>query len=189
MFSMAYAAQHSMLPFFAAGIILGLQAIGMVMPFLPGKRLARAVILTLCAVLVGLIVVKNVAANLEAFSRRCGEDQDVAFDVASWMAKHYASDTLILADHPTRVYLPQGFRNVKFLKFQLDAVEQIKDLVSAFKPRVVYLNMGVPKGYLIPPVDEMLPDKKTALVASFSSKSKNYQRYSEGRYEIYEITY
>lgn len=189
MFSMAYVGRHSMLPFYAVGVILGLQAIGMVLPLLVGKRLVRATIIALCAILVSLMVVKNTAANLNAFTYRYGEGQDVAFDAALWMMKHYAPDTSILADHPTRVYLPSGFKNVKFLKFQLDAVEQIKDLVGAFKPRIVYINMGVPKGYAIPPVDGILSDKKTKLIASFSSKYKHYQRYPEGRYEIYEITY
>lgn len=189
MFSMAYAAQHSMLPFFAVGVILSLQAIGLVAQLLPDNSLARAVIAVLCAVFIALTVAKNETANIKTFSHQYDKSQDVALDAASWLAGRYPPETPIVADHPTRAHVAPGFNNVKFIKFQLDPVVQIRDLVESFKPRVIYLNTGAPQGKRLPSLQTILPDKNISLVAYFDSKSKSYRRYPEGRYEIYEITY
>ena len=104
-------------------------------------------------------------------------------------SKNYSPETRVVVDHPSRVYMPPEYKNVKFVNFQKDTVSQLRYLVKTFKPRFVYYNAGCGKNTMLPGIAAILPRTKTRLVARFDQHGKAYKRWPDSEFLIYEISY
>lgn len=189
MFSGGRAAPHIMLPFFVVAVVLSLEGIKMLYSLLSRRVYLRGIAMVCIFVPLAINVLGNSRAIIDSFLYRYHQREDVVFDIVKWFRKTYPLDTAIVADHPIFVYLPPEYNNVEFLKYQYDRATQLGPLVSSFKPKLVYLDMGEHDGMKMPPIEKILPNVKPRLVASFDNTTKYYKRRPGAIYQIYEIDY
>ena len=84
-----------------------------------------------------------------------------------------------MADHPTRVYIPPEYKNVKILRSykavcsKIGVVAQVRQLVNDYHPQFIYYNegsLGMPKdNEPWPPINEILPNNGLVLIKTFES--------------------
>lgn len=180
---------YHMLPFFVISLVLIVQGIKMVYQTEDKKIWQKKLILGLVGIFLIGDVILNAKVSANSFIYTYHYQEDVVFDITKWWRKNCPPDTSVVADHPLRVYLPPENKNVKFLKYQKDSVEQLRDLTRSFKPQLVYYNTGVSKDSMLPPIEEILPGTKVQLVAFFDNTGKRYKRHPLSKYVIYKIIY
>lgn len=90
----------------------------------------------------------------------------------------------------SRGIIPPGYKNIKTLRWNLEGrAEQLHQLVDEYHPQFIYYNEKPEDGYPMPPIEEMLSDKKVKLIKSFESKGRSYQKNPDDRFVIYEVLY
>lgn len=180
---------HHMLPFFAAASILALQCIRMIGSEISRKSWREKILLGFVSALLFVDVVLNFKVSSEEFKYIYQWKNDVVFDIADWWRRNYPSDISIVADHPVFAYLPIDYKNVQRLKYQKNKIEQLQNLVTDFKPQLVYYNNIDKNGSVMPPINQILPGLKVELVKSFDVSGKYYKRYPLSKFVIYRIKY
>jgi hypothetical protein len=186
--TLAFRGYH-MIPFFAVGIIFITEELKELFNTANTKIYLKHFAIGLISAFLAISFGQNVIATSRSFVYMYHWRDDVVFDVIKWWRENYPPDTSIVADNPTRVYLPPEYKNAKFVKFQKDTVEQLRDLVASFKPELVYYNTGVSRLSKLPPVEDILPDTKVQLIASFDNADRHYKKHPESKYVIYKIIY
>jgi len=184
MFSGGRAAPHHMLPFFAAAVVLSLEGIRMIFESLKGAGSRRA-FAAFIGIVLAICVLRDFKESFGKFAYERRYKEDIMFDVARWWQKNCPHESKIVADHPTRVYLPPEYKNVRYFKFGKDRVGQIRSLLASCRPNYLYYNTY---GEGVPPLEAIVPGVRARLVASFESAGRRYQRYPGAHYLIYEIT-
>lgn len=196
MITMLRMAQHHMLPFFVAMTILAIQGLSMFISEYDAKRYKNAIVFLVCIVFSADLVLNGTTVLKERI-RSYNQSKDVAFELAQWWRQNIPEKAIIVADHPTRVYIPPEYKYVKILRsyrsvaMKKDVVEELQQLVNEYHPQYIYYNLGrqgMPKeDKPWPSINEMLPDKKVRLVKTFESAGRSYKRYSDDKFVIYEI--
>lgn len=196
MITMLRMAQHHMLPFFVAMTILAIQGLNMFISEYDAKRYKNAIVFLVCIVFSADLVLNGTTVLKERI-RSYNQSKDVAFELAQWWRQNIPEKAIIVADHPTRVYIPPEYKYVKILRsyrsvaMKKDVVEELQQLVNEYHPQYIYYNLGrqgMPKeDKPWPSINEMLPDKKVRLVKTFESAGRSYKRYSDDKFVIYEI--
>jgi len=182
------ALQHT-LPFFTVMAVLGLEGARMLFRWLEPRRALALAASAAMALAVAVTVVQDTKAMASEIVYIYRQKEDVVFDIAEWWRDNYPPDTKILAAHPTRVYLPPEYANVKFLRFQLDEAQQLRNLLVNFKPELVYYNARPGYGADIPGPEELVPGIRAELVASFDNEARPYARFPKAKFVIYRIRY
>lgn len=182
-------ARHHMLPFFATSIILIVQTIRIVYLSAYKRVWRKNATLSFIAIALFFNFLQSLKISISSLRYMYRWKEDVVFDIVRWWRANYSADTSIVADHPIYVYLPPEYKNAVFLKFQKDKVKQLRNLVSSFRPQLVYYNTGTDESNIIPPIKEILPNNEVQLLASFNNRSKNYRRHPHSKYLIYKISY
>jgi len=179
--------QHHMLPFFIFAVVLVTEGIKLL--HAAGKRYfwLKQIILPLVVFAFSTQLILNSISSFRTFGNMYRWKEDVIFDVARWWSGRYSPQTPIIADHPVYAYLPAEYKNVTFLKFKEEKTEQLRNLVDSKRPQLVYYNSGTDESDTVPPLEEILPNKRVKLVASFDSSGKSYRRYPDSRFLIYEV--
>ena len=127
------------------------------------------------------------------------QHNDVVFEIAQWWRQNIPVEATIIADHPTRVYIPPEYKHVKILRsyrsecLKKDVVRELQEFVNEYYPQFIYYNLGkqgMPKDDKPwPPINEILPDKKVKLVKTFESTGRRYQRSPDDKFVIYQVCY
>lgn len=181
--------QLHMLPFIAAMLILAFQGIKMCCDNFIKEQIAKKVFLGAVFIFIIADISFNGRAVVSAAINKYHQREDVIFELMKWWRENIPLETRVVADHHTRVYIPAEYKNIKIFKgYQVSRVEQLRNLVNSYRPRLVYYYAGPHGGEPLPPIDEMLPDKNVNLFKSFESEGR-YQRESGGKFVIYEISY
>lgn len=182
--------QHHMLPFFVAISILVIQGIYIFNSNSNIKRIFKISFLALIGALLAVDISANAALTVKSRVNEFHQYEDVAFSVAKWLRESISTDTLIVADHYTRVYIPGEYKNIKVFKGYLpDRIKEFRYLVNAYRPKIIYYNEGASGAEAMPPIDKILPDKKLKLLKSFDSKDRSYCRRDGDKFLIYEVLY
>lgn len=180
---------HIMLPFVIAAAILGIQGVVILSKLCVKRIWPRRALLAVIAMPILMTIGYNTKTTVSSFIYRYHKEEDVVFDIIKWWRGTYPTDTSIVADHPTAVYLPQEYKNARFLKFQYEKIGQLRDLVGTFRPRLVYLEMGPDGNFKGRSIEDILPKIRVKEAASFSNVDRPYKRMPDARYVIYEISY
>ena len=187
-FSMFHFAQHHMLLCVPAVAALALEGAAM----LTGVFAARPALRRAAAGTIGVLLLIDLAGNGEATVRsrlrQFHQDEDVSVEVAAWVRRHIPREERIVADFYTRVYIPPDYSRVAVFKgFQVDRVDQLRRLVDTHRPAFLYYNAGPSGSTPLPPVEEMLPGRRLALVQAFDGRGRTYQRHEDDRFVIYRF--
>jgi hypothetical protein len=188
--SIGRTAQEHMLPFFVAMSILAIEGIDM---FYANAKLVsrKAAIILFASSLLAFDIYVNAAEVIREGLYAFHQKQDVAFEIDKWWRKNISVDAVIVADHYNRIYIPEGYKNVKtvFLSGREVWLKDLRSLVDKYKPEYVYLNEMPSGGEKMPGIKEALPGRKVELVAVFDNKGRGYLRRSGDRFVIYRIIY
>lgn len=182
------ALQHT-LPFFVVMTILALEGARMFFEMLAPRRLIAVAAIIVVTCMFAMTVVRDSRAMMAVAAQKNHQNEDVVFDIVRWWRRSYPAQTRILAAHPTRVYLPPEYKNVKFLGFQLDEAAQLKSLIADFKPELVYYNARPGGKPVSPSIEAIAPGADAELVASFDNTGRAYARFPEARFVIYKMRY
>lgn len=164
-----------------------------------GRKLYKKTIISLIIItlLVDIIIngISIVKTRIEAFNQH----HDISFELAQWWRQNIPKEATIVADHPTRVYIPPEYKNIKILRGYkalasgVEVVDQLRQLVSDYHPEYIYYNIGsngMPKDNVPwPPIDEILHDRNVELIKTFESAGRYYQRYPDDKFVIYKLYY
>lgn len=182
------ALQHT-LPFFVAMTILALEGARMLFEMLAPRRLLAIASIVVITCMFAATVAQDSRAMMAVAVQKNHQNEDVVFDVIRWWRYNYPAQTRIIAAHPTQVYLPPEYKNVKVLEFQLDEVAQLKGLVMDFRPELVYYNTRLGGKPELPEIKAIVPGADAELVASFDNIGRAYARFPEARFVIYKMRY
>lgn len=182
--------QFHMLPFFAAAVVLAIQGVNILIDKFNDRKLIKKVVITLVSAVFIIDIGLNGASVIKSRTYQFNQKEDVAFVVEEWLSDNIPLDTLIVAEHPSSVYIPPEYKNIKiFNRFLPDGIEQLRHLVNTYRPKLIYYNAG-PCGHVaMPPIEEMLPGKKVKLIQSLDSTARQYQRKKGDKFVIYEVLY
>lgn len=184
--------QSHMLPFIAAMAILISQGINMFYNTFDAKKWVKKGCLTIVFILIITDISLSARAVISVITNKYHQHECIVFDVAKWWQKNIPVDTCIVADHYTRVYIPPGYNNIKTVPWKpAGRALHMRQLVDAYHPQFIYFDEMECTGKPLPPIEQILPDKKVKLVKSFDSTTKRYQRRrSIGmRFVIYKVIY
>ncbi len=187
-FSMLRMAQHHLLAYTAVMIVLTLQAIPLLAGFLRPPKLRTALAVLLCA---GIILDLSINGSIVIAQRRryLLQSHDVAFRVKDWFLRTIPRNARIVADHPTRVYVPDGYTAIRhFIGYQDDRVEQLRSLVELVKPEFIYYNRGPSGGEPIPALERILPEAPYRLIKLFKDDTGPFQRREGDEFALYQRT-
>ncbi|MFH1190097.1 MAG: hypothetical protein V1682_05335 [Candidatus Omnitrophota bacterium] len=182
------ALQHT-LPFFVVMAILALEGARILFEMLAPRRSLAVASIAVVACVFAVTVAQDSRAMMAVAAQKDHQGEDIVFDIARWWRTNYPAGTRIVAAHPTRVYLPPEYKNVKFLRFQLDEAAQLEDLIADLKPELVYYNARPGDKPELPPIEIMAPDADAELAASFDNTGRAYARYPEARFVVYRMRY
>lgn len=184
-------AQHHLLPFFAAAIILALEGIRMLLQSVETRAFAKGAVVALTAAAIICMAAQNMARSGEAFAYLYHQRDDVIFDVVKWMRENCPRDARILADHPTRAYLPPEYTNARAIRSLTESgrVEEMGRAILDFKPDFIYYNTSIDRRFVTPPMEEIAPGLDVKLAASFDGTNRRYQRWKAPKYMIYRASY
>lgn len=185
---------HHMLPFFVVTVILSIQGFDMLKSALNIKRIIKTALLSLFGILFALTVIMNGKGLIKSrISHYHKQREDIVFEIEKWWRANISLDAIVAAGHPTYVYVPPEYKNVKIFtenEKNIDKVEQLRWLVRSYNPRFVYYNNFLDDENRMPPIAKILPDKKVRLIKSFVDSKITYRdRKSEYKrtFFIYEI--
>ena len=186
--SMGRFARHNMLPFFVIMSVLGLQGIGIFNSTFHGQRNIKRAILALAGILIASEILASgfyaVKMRVNEFSQR----EDIAFDAKEWFEKNIPRDAVILADHYIRIYIPDGYKNVKTPDWNAqDRAREFQKMAKRFHPQYIYYNSLGSEPALS--IEQILPGMKTELLKAFDGADKRYRRNKGDKFFIYEILY
>lgn len=187
-FSIGRFTQHHMLPFFIAVAVLSVQAIRVFIDSVKAAPvLKKAVVISAVLLLMADITV-NATVMISDRTYQYRKNEDAALEAAGWLYRNVPLDANIAADFYTSVYVPPQYEGVKtFRKQPGDKVEQFRSFIEMAKPRFVYYNMNTGDIDYLPPLEKILPNKKTRLLKSFSGAHGQYRRKPQDEFVIYEI--
>jgi hypothetical protein len=144
-------------------------------------------------------VVLNVSTVVNARMKDFNKRYDVAFEVAQWWRQNIPQETMVVADHQTRVYVPTEHKNVKYFRSFKKVpskevfVDELRRLVNEYHPKYIYFNEGLSgrptDNESWPSIAVMLPDKSVKLVKTFESAGRRYQRSPDDKFVIYQVYY
>ena len=181
-------AQIHMLPFFVAMSILAIEGIHML--YVNSRSMSRkAAIVSIASLLfifdISVNATETVREGLYAFYQR----KDVVFELSRWWRQNIPLDAMIVADHYNRVYIPEGYKNVKtiFLSGRDIWLKELRALVEKYRPDYIYYNEMPSGGERMPTIEEALPDKKVKLLAAFDNKGRGYLKRANDRFVIYKV--
>jgi len=190
MFSMMRMAQHHTLPFFVAMSILSIQGCYMFITSLKSRRLFKTIAIILISILFMIDIAINAIKTVRSRVYHFHQNADIAFDLERWWHKNISIDARIIADHYIHVYIPVGYKNIKTLSWnEKNRALRLRQLVDAYRPEFIYYNSGLSTEDFLPPIEEILPDKRVRLVKSFDSMGRRYQRRIGDKFLIYKILY
>lgn len=189
MFTMGRFTHHHLLPFFVIMCILVIQGLYKLIILFNRNKIYKVIVLLFVSALLFVDILINAIEMLRLRTHQFYQEEDIVFDIVDWWRKSYPTDTSMVVDHPTRVYLPPEYKNVKFLNYREDKVEQLRSFVADFKPQLVYYNTGYDKDSILPPINEILPGMDVELVKSFDSEDKYYKRHPNCKFVIYKVVY
>lgn len=191
--------KHNMLAFFAITVILVNQGITLFIISLKRKKILQKMIIFCFVILFVGDVVVNAATVIKERMRAFNQQHDVAYEIADWWLQHITKDTMVVADHQTRVYVPTEHKNIKYFRSYKKVpskegfVEELYRLVNEYHPKYVYLNEGSngrpTDNETWPSMNEMLPDKTIKQIKVFESTGRRYQRHPDDKFVFYEIFY
>ena len=191
-FSPLRMAQHHMLAFFVAASILIPQGFYMFNKDYNGSKALK----TLVNISLGLLLIIDISVNtfqtIKSRRYQFRQKEDVVYEIAEWWTKNIPTDTKILADHYTRVYIPASHKKVKTLDWnEKDRSLRLRRYIEEYRPKLVYYNIGknASGGESMLPIEQIVPDKKTELVKSFENTPENYQCKPGAKFVIYRIFY
>lgn len=197
--SMTRAEQVHMLPFIAAMLILNLQGISMFYNTFKGNKWVKKIFLAMVFILIVFDVSFNGNTVRSQIIVKYHQHESIVYEIAKWWKQYIPQGAIIVADHPTRVYIPPGYVNVKVLRTpkalasKIDGVEELRQMVDQYHPQFIYYNEGsngMPSDNTPwPPIEVMLPDKKVKLVKTFESAGRRYQRSPDDKFVIYQVYY
>ena len=170
-------AHHHQLPFLVAASLLFVNPVHVMRPT---KWITGCLI---------IVIVQGSYQSVTLFSRIYHWHEDVMFDVAPWLKLSFPAHTRILADHPTRVYLPPQFMHAKSFVYQTSYFEQLKQALKEFNPKIIYLNVSEEDKPQLLSTMASLKTMKFKLIKQFTQIHKKYKRYPNSEYSIYEVIY
>lgn len=182
-------ARHHMLPFFVAASILCVHAITMFGERHANRFWQRILINGLIFIGLFLVIMTDLKTSIDLFSYNYRWREDVVFDIARWFKANYPNNTPIVADHPTRAYLPPEFKNVKYVKYQSNKYSQFRVLIEKFRPQLLYCNTIKEESVKFTIEDGGLLGIKLEPVKTFDNAGKYYKRFPDSKYQIYKIIY
>ena len=190
---------HNMLAFFAVSVILVGQGFHMFVNSSHNKKLLGKLAIFFIAILFIGDVVLNVSTVVNARMKDFNKRYDVAFEVAQWWRQNIPQETMVVADHQTRVYVPTEHKNVKYFRSFKKVpskevfVDELRRLVNEYHPKYIYFNEGLSgrptDNESWPSIAVMLPDKSVKLVKTFESAGRRYQRSPDDKFVIYQVYY
>ena len=193
MFSKIRMAQHHVLPFFAVISILGVQGLHMARHSLSNKKTLRSVATAFVAILLLYDVSANGIDTVKARTFQFHQQENIAYAIKKWWHKNIPANTKIAADHYVHAYIPSGYRNVKTLNWnEADRASGLRRLIDEHHPELVYYNEKPNREEKspMPPIKELLSDKKEAKLVKFFENSPNpYQTNRNLRFVFYKISY
>ena len=199
MFTTMVLASHHMLPIFVVATILVTQGIKMLIISCNEKKLYKNVIISLTLIMFLIDVIINGRVIIKERIRAFNQHDDIVFNIAQWWRENIPKEAVIVADHPTRVYVPPEYENVKILRSykalcsKMGVVEQLQQLVNEYHPQFIYYNEGLigrpTDNEVWPAIDVMLPDKSVKIVKTFESTGRRYQRSPDDKFVIYQVYY
>lgn len=182
--------QLHMLPFFIAASILVIQGISMFQ-----KEFKKSFLKFIVTILIGFILTVDTLVNgaqmVKGRLYAARKHENIIFEIEKWLKNNVPFDTRIVADHYNTVYIPLGYENVKTLSWnERDRPLGLRQLVDMHHPELIYYNTGPGESdeNPMPPIEEVLPDKKLRLVKSFEAKGGRHHK-APIRYLIYEVEY
>jgi len=195
--SMTRAEQVHMLPFIAAMLILILQGISMFYNIFKEGKWVKKIFLAIVFILIVCDVSFNGNTVKSQIVNKYHQHEHIVYEIAKWWKQNIPKEEIIIADHPTRVYVPLGYKSIKILRTpealisKVGAIEELRQMVDKYNPKYIYFNEGI-RGWPTdneswPPIDEMLPDKKVKLVKTFESTGRHYQRAPDDKFVIYQV--
>lgn len=200
MFTMLRFAQHHMLPFFVVMSVLVIQSLTMFKLYHSCKKINYMHIIKFLIILfLAFDIVLNGITVIKGRVKSFNQHKDIAYELAEWWRQNIPKAAKIVADHPTRVYIPPEYKGVKILRsyksecLKKDVVQELRELVNEYRPQFIYYNLGkkgMPKDDKPwSPINEMLPDKKVKLIKTFESAGRRHQRFPDDKFVIYQVYY
>jgi len=161
------------------------------------RKLYRNTIISLIIVVLLIDIIINGVFVIKERIKVFNQYNDVAFEIGKWWRLNISKEAIVVADHPTRVYIPTEYKKVIFLRSyeatcsKISVIEQFRQLVNDYQPKYIYYNVGkqgMPKdSEPWPPINEILPDKRVKLVKTFESAGRSYQRHPDDKFVICEV--
>jgi len=180
--------QHNMLPFVMVVLILVIQGILIFKDEFDKRILLKGFILAFTGALLMVDILTNGIYVVKHTIYQSLWREDVAFDIVKWWREKIPVNARVVADHYIRVYIPEEYTNVETLNWnQLNKAEEMRRLVAAYKPQYVYYNSGLRDEGAVPPLEEILPNRRLKLLKSFESAGRLYQRNPHDRFVIYKV--
>lgn len=190
LFTMGNFQQHHMLPFFVAMCILGIQGLYLFITYFSGSGFFKKAVTILFIVFFVFDIALNATEMIQSRMYYFRQHEDMVFKVERWLHQNVPLQTKIVADHYIRVYIPPEYRNIKTLDHSGgNRISQLRQLIDSYHPDLVYYNQEPSGAEPFPPLEEILPDKKFELIASFDNKNRYLQREKGNKLVIYKVIY
>src|SRR3989338_8485797 len=192
MFSMLKMAQHHMLPFFVAMIILSMQGFIMLKEnYNNASQYKRAMLM-----LFTLLLIIDIGTNAQSLIKQrintiYKHKRDIAHEIAAWLYENIPLDARIVSDHYQSVCIPYNYKNVRVFNSctgddNKNKIDKIRGLISAFNPQFIFYNANG-ECYSLPPIEEILSDKTLEIVKVFKNKGMDYQVKPNARFVLYSF--
>jgi len=180
------------LPFFVAIAILSIQGLHMFHDAFKSRRVLSRVI-TLFIILLFLYDISvNAATIVRERMYQFRGHEDIAYEIGDWWRKNISPDTKVVSAHLRQGYIPPEYKNIETPDWgEKFNAQKIRELIDKYKPGIVYYNQNdkIFNAGTIPPLEEILPDRKVNLLKSFENMPGNYAKHPGCRFLVYEVLY